>query len=136
MKGKVAVIFIAILWSKISSAQSSNCRGVEALISRTADYVKENFNSRDVSTDVEQIEALVTQCNLNIARFGWGRGMFDYWKRKGYEAELATAKERVEHYSKYREVNRELETYKKYAEKLGYRVSAPSRLFESLDLRF
>ncbi|MBL7542656.1 MAG: hypothetical protein JNL11_02520 [Bdellovibrionaceae bacterium] len=109
-------IFIFIFNPKAHSQVS--CAGAESSISRTADRVKRNFKTGDVSYDVEQIEGLVKRCNINIARFGWGNGIFDYWKNTGYQAEIDTAKEQIEHYSNYRNVDPELQEYRKYASRL------------------
>jgi hypothetical protein len=112
--------FLAILlFSFADTAWSqSSCRGVESRIQERATYIKEKFKDKDVSTDVEYVEKLATTCNVNIAKFGWGRGLFDYWKNTGYEAELDKAKEQIEHYSKYRDVSPEIEKFKNYSAKL------------------
>ena len=96
----------------------SSCNGVEKRIQDTATSVKENFKDRDVSPDVDYIERLATTCKVNIAKFGWGRGLFDYWKNTGYEAEVDKAKEQLEQYANFRDVSPELERYKKFASRL------------------
>ena len=101
-----------------AEAQTRDCGGVERDISQTAELVKKSFKDRDVSNDVEYIERIVQKCSVNIAKFGWGQGIFDYWKNTGYEAELDRAKEQIEHYSNYRDVSPELERFKKFSLKL------------------
>ncbi len=96
-------------------SQSASCHGVENQIQDIATDVKKNFKERDVAPDVENIERLVTTCKVNIAKFGWGRGLFDYWKNTGYEAEVDKEKEQLEQYSNFRDVSPELARYKKYA---------------------
>lgn len=115
-------IFLALIFINLSNfyaeAQIRDCGGVEIDISQTAERIKKSFKDRDVSSDVEYIERTVQMCNVDIAKFGWGRGVFDYWKNTGYEVELERAKEQIEHYSKYRDVSPELERFKKFSLKL------------------
>jgi hypothetical protein len=110
--------FLFFLGTDFAWSQSSSCRGVEDRIQDTATYVKKNFKEQDVAPDVEYIEQLATTCKVNIAKFGWGRGLFDYWKNTGYEAELDKAKEQSEYYAKFKDVSPELERYRRYASKL------------------
>ncbi len=113
--------FLAILLFSCADtawSQSASCRGVESRIQDIATDVKKNFKERDVAPNVEYIKRLATTCKVDIAKFGWGRGLFDYWKNTGYEAEVDKAKEQLEQYSKFRDVSPELDRYKKYASRL------------------
>lgn len=118
MKFLILFLILNTLFSFKVQAQSNNCSGADRNIAQSADWVKKSFKDRDVSGEVEYIERIVERCNVNIAKFGWGRAIFDYWKNTGYEAELDKTKEQIEHYSKYRDVSPELDKFKVYSSKL------------------
>jgi hypothetical protein len=69
--------------------------------------VKSIFQKKDVTFFVDAMEKRAKDCNQDLAKFGWGPGIFDYWRRTGYKAELKKLERQIEHKSKYRNIDAE-----------------------------
>lgn len=109
-----------ILTNKLHASEVS-CVSSEQRVANLSYWIASHVNSQDVSNNVDIVERLITECNLDINKFGRGKGLFDFWRRTGYESTLNNAKAKIEHYSQYREVKAvDVEKYKTYAQKLGY----------------
>lgn len=98
---------------------SFDCSKVEASLTDSITKVKAQYLKGDVSDLIEGIETLVKKCPVPPSK-KWEVGLIYMWKKSGYEAEIKNIKKEIEHNSKFKEVNAEVELYKKYAKKLGY----------------
>ncbi|AFY00795.1 C1 family peptidase [Bdellovibrio bacteriovorus] len=119
------LLFCATLWAQ------PDCKNAVRDISTTADHIKTVFKTTDVAREVEYIQETVRTCNVNIAKFGWGRGIFDYWKTTGYNGQLTTLQNKIEHESMYKDVEAELNEYKKYATILGLDPSKTNSYYDT-----
>lgn len=135
MKAIGFFILLLFLGTDFAWSQLYSCNGVEKRILYSVTDVKNKFKDQDVSSEVDAIEMLATACKVNIAKFGWSRAYFDYWRNTGYKAELDKAKEQLEQYSNFRDAGPELERYKKYASKLNVNPQEINRYYSKYQNR-
>ncbi len=58
-------------------------------------YVKEYYAKSDVIEHVDKLEKTLTRCKINPAKYGWGRGIFEFWKRPSYPIRAQVRKDRA-----------------------------------------
>jgi C1A family cysteine protease len=92
----------------------------KSLLHSRSQAIISNLNTTDITDLINGTEALVSECSVDIAQLGWGKGIFDFWRKTNSESLYKNAKEKIEYYSKYRKIQpTEIEKYKKYALKSG-----------------
>lgn len=100
--------------------QSPSCTNTRQAIEGRAYYIKEYFQTENVEAPVNALQAYMKNCKVDPAKYGWGKGTFEFWKKEGYKAELAVLKNRIERQSavgKFSE--KDIAEYKTYSERLG-----------------
>lgn len=108
--------------SLFSSAEAANypCENSSNQLTITSNYIKTRFETEDVSIEIAQAEKLVKECHIDISKFGWGNGIFEFWKKQNKEFLYKNSKEQIEHNAKYRKIlPSEIENYKSYAARMG-----------------
>jgi len=122
-------VLAAILFSNLGYAQMpmvspsvrGECSYATEEVRRDIDNIKEQFQESDVSVDVSALRAIVQRCHINLNNYGLGAGFPDYWERESYKAMYNKAKDQVDWNSKFGTDAQNIEQYKKYASKLGYK---------------
>lgn len=100
--------------------QSPSCTNTRQAIEGRAYYIKKNFQTENVERPVKALQAYMNHCKVDPAKYGWGKGTFEVWKKEGYKAELAVLKNRIERQSLVGKVSeKDLAEYKTFSERLG-----------------
>lgn len=120
---KSLLLFSTLFISTLSFGEPLTCgnkEGVQEYIELRATNIRENFQKQDVSDDVQKLEDTFRNCKIEPASFGWGKGVFKYWKDTGIKAELERISKQISHYANFREVDSEIPRYLEYAKKANF----------------
>lgn len=113
-------IHIMLLSTSIQLNAEEICTDSKRRISLLENKIRQLAHSKDVSTEIDQLNLLKGNCPLNSSPLDQFIHFDDSrWRLMGLKAELDKSKKDIEHLSKYRAVSKELEVYKSYALKLG-----------------
>lgn len=101
-------------------SQSNPCGNTRQAIEGRAYYIKNYFQYENVEKHVNALQAYMKNCKVDPAKYGWGKGTFDHWKKEGYKAELAVLKNRIERQSLAGKVSdKDIAEYKTLSERFG-----------------
>lgn len=101
-------------------SQSNPCGNTRQAIEGRAYYIKKNFQTENVENPVNALQAYMKNCKVDPAKYGWGKGTFEVWKKEGYKAELEVLKNRIERQSLVGKVSeKDIAEYKTLSERFG-----------------
>lgn len=119
------VIFILVLFSCqlpiYSRASCSSERRTQVITEsqRLLNSIRANFDRKDVEPEINRFRSYVRECQLDIAHFGYGEGIFDFWLKRGYQAEANLWRSRAEYNANFRDVSEEIKKFHLFSLKAG-----------------
>jgi C1A family cysteine protease len=129
---KLLILFILLLPFQVFAAGKNPCDSARSDISIYSANLIAELNLKDVSSYINETEKLVKDCRIDIAQFGWGKGIFDFWRKTNSEFLYTDAKELIEHYSKYRKISKkEFENYQLRASQFGLDLKSINSFIET-----
>ncbi|MBT4790494.1 MAG: hypothetical protein HON90_02905 [Halobacteriovoraceae bacterium] len=74
------ILLLALFFQFSLTTLASNSRPGE--FNELLRWVRLNFQNQNVSNEITQLEHLVQKNKIDLARYGLGRGIFDFWKEE------------------------------------------------------
>jgi hypothetical protein len=123
-----------LLFTSIQLNAEEICTDSKRRISLLENQIRQLAHSKDVSTEIDQLNLLKGNCPLNSSPLDQFIHFDDSrWRLIGLKAELDKSKKDIEHLSKYRAVSKELEVYKSYALKLGVSPKKIAKILQNIE---
>jgi hypothetical protein len=94
-----------------------NDRQLNQKLRTISEYVKENYQTRDVLEHVDKIENTLNACKIDPASYGWGRGVFGFWRKTSFEETLKIRTKGIYEAARFRNVDKEYKDLVEYIQK-------------------
>lgn len=117
----ILCIFVSISTPIVYAKQCDSSQKLEAERQAISlrNQIVQNLRERDVESEVILFQRNIDRCNLDLANFGLGPGVYSFWKRESWKAQIQKLEKELDYYSDYRDVSDELKDLSYYASKLG-----------------
>lgn len=117
---KLILTLIPLLLINSSSYGKCSARQLRIKFAKEEiESIKKSFDKRNVEYKVDRALAVLAKCDIPLSEFGLTPGVFNFWKKRGYQAEFKKAKKSIEYTSQFNPVpNEKLEKLNKFGKKL------------------
>lgn len=99
-------------------------KDVNSKIKAISSHIKESYLKSDVIEHVEKLEKTLKVCKIDPGKYGWGKGIFEFWKKPSYVAGAKIKYDKLLYNSFFRDITNDAEEYERYLRTSG--VSGPT----------
>lgn len=79
MKSILLCISFCFFWFTTANALASLPTNTEVEFKEALNHVRQNFKKQDVSNTILKLESLIKKEQIDMTKYGLGRGIFQYW---------------------------------------------------------